>query len=108
MAVETAEDRATFVDSDDFGVEAAYTLAGGDATTIEGLFDESTEDRFTAPGVVAAVKTLQVRTADLPTGARAGSHTGDRLTIEGQTYKPMTFERDISGAFTTVRLDTAV
>ena len=39
MAVESADDRAVFVDVDDFGSAATYTPSGGSASTVNGIFD---------------------------------------------------------------------
>ncbi len=42
MPVETAADRLTFLNSDEFAVEATYTpAAGGASWTIKGLFDSA-------------------------------------------------------------------
>ena len=39
MAVETADDRLIFLDVDDFGSTASYTVQGGSAVDIKGIFD---------------------------------------------------------------------
>ena len=39
MAVESAADRLIFLDVDDFGTTASYTVQGGGAVDISGIFD---------------------------------------------------------------------
>ena len=39
-AVESATDLSEFFDTDEFGLAASYTVTGGSATTVNGVFDE--------------------------------------------------------------------
>ena len=39
MPVESAADRLIFLDVDDFGATASYTVQGGSAANITGIFD---------------------------------------------------------------------
>jgi len=40
MAVESAADRAAFFDTDEHGLAATYTPAGGEASTVNGIFTD--------------------------------------------------------------------
>lgn len=90
MAVESADDRAVFVNPNDFGVTATYGAA-----SVNGIFDS---------GYFAASLGLQVelegsrlrflcRSADLP-GTPAH---GDTLTIAATTYKVREIHPDGTG-----------
>lgn len=80
MAVESAADRAAFVNPDEFGVAATYVVAANGATVeIHGLFDEPADETFAAPGMMGGEVTFRCRVADLP----AGSANGDQLSIPG-------------------------
>lgn len=88
MPVESAADRAAFVNADEFGTSAVYRPADADAVTLNGVFDEPTEQRFDGPGINVGVPTFLVRTADLPEEAAPGDHTADRITIGARTFAP--------------------
>lgn len=84
MAVESAADRAVFVDADDFGTTATYTPAGGVAATIEGLFDEPPGELFGGgdeAGLASAVPMFTCRAGDVPAAAEGGEDSGDVLTL---------------------------
>lgn len=84
MAVESADDRAVFVDGDEFGVAVAYTPDGGSTVMLTGIFDAVDESLpFGEVGVVSASPTLTCRSADLPTGAGEG----DAVEIDGQSWR---------------------
>lgn len=76
MPVETAEDRATFVDPDDFGISLTYRRKDIPAdTTINGIFD----NEFALADIGdAAVSTTTpaviVQTDDLPNGGRQNDY----------------------------------
>lgn len=82
MAVESAEDRAVFVNPDEFGVTATY---GVSATPLNGLLDTE----YFAASVGAQVDIegrrprITVRSADLPGNA---AH-GDDLTVTSCPYQ---------------------
>ncbi len=107
MAVESAADRAAFVDTDEFGVAATYTAAGQAAVSLNGILDEPTEDRLggAGPGLRSNVAIFTVRTADLPGDARSGERSGDRLVIASRTFRPQGFDRDVTGDMTVIMLE---
>ena len=81
MAVETADDRASFVA--DFGVSATYTPAGGVSSAITVIFDNEFIPVDTGASVSFAMqqpKALAI-TADVLSAAE-----GDTLAINGITY----------------------
>jgi hypothetical protein len=82
MPIETAEDRAAFVDPDDFGTEATYALATGGESLINGLFDKAAGERLDKPGIVSARPRFVCRDGDIP----AGAGEGDTLAVGGTTY----------------------
>ena len=97
MAVETATDRAAFVNPDEFGLEAVWTPAGEEAASLNAVFDEASETRFAGPGVDVVAPMIVVRTADIPENAAAGEYSGDRILISGRTFIPRTIEPDGTG-----------
>ena len=82
MAVETDDDRAIFFALDDFGTEATLTI-DGDATQVNGIFEDDYEEIEAGGGVsfAATSPTFHGRSSDL---SAAGE--GDTLTISGQNY----------------------
>lgn len=105
MAVEDAADRAVFVDVDDFGVTATYSLANGGDVSIDGIFDDgyATIDLERAAGFDRSSSEPQFhcRSADLP--AAAQQDAGDTLTVGGLTYCVVEFMPDGTG-MTVLRL----
>lgn len=97
MPVESAADRAIFVDPDEFGTAAVYTPSGGTAAALNGVFDEAYESAFGSPGAGVVQPVLVVRTADLPEGAAFGEFTGDRVAIGDRTFVPRAAEPDGTG-----------
>lgn len=96
MAVESAADRAVFVNTDDFGVASSYTLAaGGSASTINGIFDNQYAEIEVEVdiGVASTGPAFTCRTADLPTGYGPG----DSIVISGTTYKVRVVKSDGTG-----------
>ncbi len=74
MSVETAADRAVFVDPGDFGVTATYALQGIGSVPLAGLFDEPAADSFgdgAGGGMASASPSFTCRSADLPGAAHA-------------------------------------
>jgi hypothetical protein len=83
MPVESAADRLSFLDADEFGEEATYTLAGGGATPgIPGILNDPHLSVLAGDGVEVcdSQPTLLCRSADLP-GAAAGGDAGDTLAV---------------------------
>lgn len=100
MAVETADDRAIFFSVEDFGVAASYTKIGGNAQTINGIFDNEYLAEDAGAGVVFAVTQPRFlcRTSDLPSGAGEG----DAITISAVAYTVKVIESDGTGISTLV------
>lgn len=77
--VEDDDDRAAFLDPDEFGTEARYTPAGGDAVDMNVILDEASRS-VQGVGEVPSILPFSraaCRTADLP----ATATEGDRLEI---------------------------
>lgn len=98
MAIESATDRLTFLDTDDFGVEATYTPSGGVGTDLTGIYDGPTVQRDfgEAISMIGAHPTFLCRTADVPAGA-AGGDAGDTLTIGAVTWRVTDLQPDSQG-----------
>jgi len=94
MAVETAADRAIFVDVDDFGTAATYTPTGGVAATVNGIFDNDFIEVDTGGGVGVALQQprFHCRTADVPSAAE-----GDALVVSGVNYTIRIVQDDGTG-----------
>ena len=101
MAVETAADRAVFVDADDFGVAATYTPQGGSAETVNGIFDNDIVEVDAGGGVPMAVRQprFNCRTADV-----SGAVDGDALTVNSTAYTIRVVDHDGTG-MTTLALE---
>lgn len=94
MAVETADDRAVFVNVDDFGVAATYTPSGGAASTINGIFDNDFIEADAGGGVTFALQQprFHCRTADVSAAAE-----GDALVVSGVNYTIRIVQDDGTG-----------
>lgn len=105
MPVESASDILQFLDPDEFGVAATYTLAAGGTSNIQGIFDkefnEILENQFGA-GVSVHPARFGMREADLP----GGYGDGDELIVAAKTYKVRAHEHDGTG-MTSLRLQAA-
>tara|TARA_R110000751_G_scaffold146094_9_gene250015 strand:+ start:20084 stop:20419 length:336 start_codon:yes stop_codon:yes gene_type:complete len=69
MAVESAADRAVFLDADEHGLQAMITPSGMAAVPVSGIFDENYSligETDEASGLSSREPTLTVRSADLP------------------------------------------
>ena len=88
MAIETAADRAAFLDSDEFG--AVVTVAG---VSVPGIFDAAylAEDILGA-GLQGASPRLTCRTADV-----AGAAEGAAVVVDGAAYTLRRQEPDGTG-----------
>lgn len=94
MAVESATDRAVFVDIDDFGTAATYTPSGGSAATVNGIFDNEFIEVDAGGGVGVALNQprFHCRTADVSSAAE-----GDAITISGVAYTVRIVQDDGTG-----------
>lgn len=103
MPVETAADRAVFCSSNDFGIAATYTVAGGSPVPIEVIKDDDYEllgEAEAAPGIEGSIPQLTVNDDQLPSGVA----NGDELTIGTTNYKVIEFMPDGTG-MTVLRLE---
>lgn len=102
MAVESAADRAIFLDADEFGIEAEWEIPGEWPSTVKGIFDNDylAVDLEANVAVASRDPRLLCATADLPEGHGAG----DTVTIDEVVYKARNFEPDGTG-MTVVQLE---
>jgi hypothetical protein len=104
MGVESAADRAVFLDLDDFGTAVTYRPAGNLSltSTINVIFDAAhlSVDVGSAVPVSSVNPVLTCRTADLTGGGKEG----DRFTIDGTDYVARDVQPDGTG-MTTVELE---
>ena len=92
MPVETAADRAAMLA--DFGVSITYTVQGGSAATITGIFDNQYVEVDSGGEVGFAVQQprLTVRTADVPNCTE-----GDTFVVNSVTYLSRIVQDDGTG-----------
>jgi len=71
MAVESADDRAVFIDVDDFGSAGTFTPSGGSASTVNGIFDNDFIEVDAGGGIGVALQQprFHCRTADVSSAA---------------------------------------
>jgi hypothetical protein len=94
MPAESAADRLSFLDADEFGVGASYVKDGGSAIDIEGIFDAEHQMLGLGDGDIASVgPEFTCREADLP----AGYGDGDEITIGSVLYFVRHSEPDGTG-----------
>lgn len=95
MPVESAADRAVFVNPDEFGVTASYVAAGEAAEAIDGQFHEpfsvALQSGFEGVGVETSQPVFVCRSADLPEAAR--ENEGDVLVLTHQSVERRFFVR---------------
>jgi len=99
MPVESAADRTTFLNDDEFAVEGTYTPAGGFGSTLVGIFERPHLNRdFGAdgPAISDAEPTFFCQSADVPVGA-SGGDCGDKLAIDGTVYRVIDLRPDGTG-----------
>jgi len=101
MAVESADDRAIFFGTDDFGSAATYTPSGGSASTVNGIFDNEIVEIEAGGSVTMAVRQPRFlcRTADISAAA-----DGDALTVNSTAYTIRVVDHDGTG-MTTLELE---
>ena len=94
MAVETDTIRSIFLNTDDFGQSATYTVQGGSAATISGILDKESDDIESGGevGVVYSITTFTCRTSDV-----SSASFGDSLAVGGTTYAVRKVEPDNNG-----------
>lgn len=95
MAIETATDRALFMDAEAFGTAATWTVEGGEPVALYGIWTEphATGAPGDGPGVSLTAPVLTVFAADLPEGAAAG----DAIDAKGKAWVALDIEPDGSG-----------
>lgn len=96
MPVESAADRAAFVNSDDFGAAATFTPSGGGgATSLSVLLDKPTERMGAGQaGFEGAAYTARARQDDLASNPRGGT-----LVVGAQTFKVSRATQDETAGF---------
>ena len=94
MAIETDTERLIFLDTDDYGQSATYTVQGGSAATIKGILDKESDDIEGGGevGVVYSTTTFTCRTSDC-----SSASFGDALVTGGVTYSVRVVEPDGNG-----------
>lgn len=90
MPVETADDRAVFLNTYEFGVTATFTGLSG-APTIDGIFDDPSA--LANANVMSTDPFFRCRTADIPSGAGDGT----RLQVNATDYTIRNLEPDGTG-----------
>lgn len=96
MSAESADDIASMLDPDDFGVEAVYAVSGGASATLRGIFDNPQfQSAFENADAADNRPTFFCRSADLPIGATDAGL--DTLTIGAVTRKISLHEPDGQG-----------
>lgn len=104
MPVESAADRAVFVNPDEFGAVVTWPLLGGGTIDIAVLSQTGTILLGTqdGPDVQTREATLVVVEASLPTGA----DQGQEITFDGTVFSVRSIEPDGTG-FALVRMEQA-
>ena len=91
---ESSTDLSNFFDTDDFAVEATYTVQGGSAATIKGVFDKDFIE-VDAGGEVELASTdprFFCKTSDV-----SSASNGDTIVIDSVTYKTRVVEPNGTG-----------
>ncbi len=99
MPVESAADRLVFLNVDDFGTTASYTVQGGSAVNIIGIFDNEfiEVDAGGTVGVAIQQPRFLCRTSDISSATE-----GDAITILGVAYTIRIVQDDGTGMTTLV------
>lgn len=97
MAVETATELAVFFDVDDFGTAATYTPVGGEAVTVNGIFDNPQASRNATDLLDITIPAPQFvcRTSDVANAAE-----GDSLVVNSVSYTVRVVLTDGTGVST--------
>lgn len=94
MAVESASDRLIFFNTNDFATSATYTVQGGSAATIKGIYDNGFSE-VDLGGTVAVSSTdpqFTCRTDDVSSASE-----GDAIVINSTNYTVRRVEDDGTG-----------
>lgn len=99
MAVESAADRLIFLDVDDFGTTASYTVQGGSPANITGIFDNEFIEVDAGGNVGVAVQQPRFlcRTSDVSSATE-----GDTITINAVNYNIRIVQDDGTGMTTLI------
>lgn len=102
MTAESDDDRAAFVDPDDFGEAVVYRQDGVDIANFDAVFQRQSVEGLAdyGGGVTHRVSTLTCRDSDLP----ADADEGDTLSVRGLDFTVRTIEPDGTG-MTVLRLE---
>lgn len=102
-AVDASADREGFASLDDFAVAATYTLAGGGASSVSGIFLEPYALAGRGPGAATSAPAFLMPADDMPAGAAAG----DGLAIGSETFTVRALEPDGTGMMRLTLEETA-
>ena len=104
MAVESADDLAAFLDTDDFGEEISWTV-GASTATLAVVANAGTLriEGMDGPGVLNRQASVLCREADIPTGGAAG----DSVSFRSVAHTVKSIEPDGTG-MALVRLEQTV
>ena len=93
MAVEDGDIRSIFFNTDEFGVQATVTPSGGDASTINVIFDKPDETLgLGEAGITSHRPSITCRTSDISSLAH-----GDAVTVNSTNYTIAEILRDGTG-----------
>jgi hypothetical protein len=100
MPVESADDRAVFLDAAEFGAEGVYTPFGGAASAaFAGVFDRPSIAAAMGEASVLSIDarpTFCCRESDLPDGAAGDA--SDQIAVTGEgTFEVISIEPDGQG-----------
>ena len=93
MAVEDGDIRSIFFNTDEFGVQATVTPSGGDASTINVIFDKPDETLgLGEAGITSHRPSITCKTSDISSLAH-----GDAVTVNSTNYTIAEILRDGTG-----------
>lgn len=102
-SVESATDLSDFFDTDEFALAASYTVTGGSAATVNGVFDEG----FVAVDVGGQVQVANVQPQfQCATSDVSAADKGDAITVNSVSYTVAEVQADGTG-LTTLILERA-
>ena len=98
-SVESATDLSEFFDTDEFGLAASYTVTGGSAATVNGMFDEGhvAVDVGGQVQVTNVAPQFQCATSDV-----SSADKGDAITVNSVAYTVVEVHPDGTGVTTLI------
>jgi len=87
-----------FLDTDEFADEAVWVDSGDESHTINGIFDEESEQVNPADGMIeTTAPQFECASADV-----SGASRGDSVTVSGTTYYIIAIQPDGTGMTTLI------